>query len=217
MILGPDGAGKTSLFRELGLLVDGWHFSSLHPEDLYPLDGIPDYNSWALTTHPRTYVAHMRPLTRVSFFAHILAMAWEYRIRPHLDGGGIVVSDSYWYRAAVKESIQSAEAAFLLETLADTLPDPDLVIWLELPLEESWRRNGTPSAFEFEGTEPSWEAYARFQQRVLDELGRRLPVHVPQVKIDATRSPREVAAAAKAAIGAAAACAQLPQLAHDVH
>lgn len=203
-VLGPDGAGKTSLFREMRTLVEDWHFASLQPEDLYPLDGIPEYNLWALSTHPREYVAHMRPLTRVSFFTHVLSMAWEYRMRPYLEAGGVVVSDSYWHRAVAKELVQNAEAAFLLQALAATLPEPDLVIWLDLPLTESWRRNGTPTTFEIDGSVPSWEAYARFQRRVLDELRRLVPEHTRQVTIDATRPPHEVAQATVAAISTAA-------------
>ncbi len=204
VILGPDGAGKTSLTHEIQALADDWHFASLQPESLYPLDGIPDYNRWALSTHPREYVAHMRPLTRVSFFTHILSMAWEYHMRPHLDAGGVVVSDSYWYRTVAKESAQNPDAVFLLQTLAATLPEPDLVIWLDLPLSESWRRNGAPTTFEFDGAVPSYDAYERFQQRVLDEVRRLLPAHVPQIAIDATRSAREVAVAAWEAIDKAA-------------
>ncbi|WP_329239193.1 hypothetical protein OG417_37200 [Actinoallomurus sp. NBC_01490] len=216
VILGPDGAGKTTLSRELRTLAADWHFASLQPEDLYPLDEIPEYNLWALSTHPREYVAHMRPLTRVSFFTHVLSMAWEYRMRPHLEAGGVVVSDSYWYRATVKESVHNPEAAFLLEKLAATMPDPHLVIWLDMPLTESWRRNGSPTVFEIEGAVPSWEAYASFQRRVIDEVRRLLPTHIPQVTVDATCPPYEVAQAVYAAINTAAAGVRPPRLDEDV-
>lgn len=215
-ILGPDGAGKSTLIGQLRTMAPRWHFASLQPEDIYPLDGIPEYNRWALTTHPREYVGHMRPLSRVSFFAHVLSMAWEYRMRPQLEAGGLVVSDSYWYRAAVKESFHNPDAAFLLEALAARLPEPDLVIWLDLPLAESWRRNGRPTVFEIDGDLPNWEAYARFQQRVLDEVARRLPAHVPQVSVDATRAPREVARAVRAAVDRSLAVLHRPSRAEGV-
>lgn len=215
VVLGPDGAGKTQLTREIQALAAEWRISSLQPDDLYPLDGIPEYNTWALTTHPRTYVSHMRPMTRVSFFAHVMSMAWEYHVRPYLEAGRVVVSDSYWYRPLAKERLQSPDAAFVLEALVSRLPEPDLVLWLDLPLTEAWRRNGAPSTFEMDGDVPSQEAYEGFQRRVLDELDMLVPSHVPQVVVDATLPPREVALAVTDVIDQARANTARPEAVED--
>jgi thymidylate kinase len=204
VLLGPDGAGKTSLTVRMRALAPEWRFPSLQPEDLYPLEGLEGYNAWALNTHPREYVMHMAPLTRISYFLHIIAIEWEYHIRPALAENRVVVCDSYWYRAAVKELIQNPTAAPLLSGLTSMLPKPDLIAWLDLPLAEAWRRTEVPTVFEVADGNLTWDGFQSFQRRV--NAGLRAEVAgIPQVSLDATRDPDDVARIAVDHIGSLAA------------
>lgn len=194
VLIGPDGAGKTSLMTRMKTRAPEWRFTSLQPDDLYPIEHLECYD-WALRTHPREYVAHMAPMTRASYFLHIIAIEWEYHILPALNEGRVVVCDSYWYRMAVKESIQNPSAAAILSRLTARLPVPDLVLWLDLPLAEAWRRNGAPTVFEVAEGELTEEAFTAFQRNVLDRV-RAQVASIPQVTLDATAGPDQLADAA---------------------
>lgn len=199
VLLGPDGAGKTTLTAHMKSLAPEWRFTSLQPEDLYPIERLECYN-WALRTHPREYVKHMAPMVRASFFMHIIALEWEYHIRPALAENRIVFCDSYWYRAVVKEFIHNPTAASMLDGITDLLPEPDLVVWLDVPLEEAWRRNGTPTVFEVAGDEPTYPAFADFQQKVLDDLHDQVK-GIPQMVLDGRTAVAELARSAVDRVG----------------
>ncbi|GAB2959288.1 dTMP kinase [Nonomuraea fastidiosa] len=203
VLLGPDGAGKTTLTARLKKLVPEWRFTSLQPEDLYPIENLDCYN-WALRTHPREYVQHMAPMVRTSFFLHIIALEWEYHIRPALAEGRIVLCDSYWYRTAVKESIHNPGAASLLSGITELLPEPDLIVWLDVPLEEAWRRNGVPTVFEVAGDDLSYPAFEDFQQQVLNDLHDQVK-GIPQVSFDGRLGIDELARSVADQVGALAA------------
>ncbi|UBU12999.1 nucleoside/nucleotide kinase family protein [Nonomuraea gerenzanensis] len=194
VLLGPDGAGKTTLTTRMKSLAPEWRFTSLQPEDLYPIEQLECYN-WALQTHPREYVQHMAPMVRTSYFLHIIALEWEYHIRPALAENRIVLSDSYWYRPAAKEFIHNPSSGSIMDGLADLLPEPDLIVWLDVPLEEAWRRNGPPTVFEVAGDDTTYPAFADFQQQVLDDLHDQVK-GIPQMVLDGTMAADELARSA---------------------
>jgi len=80
----------------------------------------------------------------------------------------------------------------VLGALVDGLPMPDLVVWLDLPLETAWRRNGEPTTFEVADGDLTWEGFAPFQRRVLSRL-QALVADVPQTTLDALAPPDELA------------------------
>jgi thymidylate kinase len=191
VLLGPDGAGKSTLVENMKARAPEWVFTSAQPRDLYPIEGLECYD-WALQRHPREFVKNMSPLTRATFFMHVLSIELEYHILPALADGRVVVSDSYWYRMMAKESIQNPSGAAVLAGMVDRLPRPDLVIMLDVPLEMAWRRNGEPTTFEVADDDYSWEGFARFQRQVLDELDV-LVADLPQMVLDGRAAPGELA------------------------
>jgi thymidylate kinase len=185
VLLGPDGAGKSTVLDGIRRSRPQWRCVSAQPEDLYPLPGLACYD-WPLRTHPRTYVSRMRPYTRAGFYITTLSVEYEYHIRPGLEEGRLILCDSYWYRFAAKERLQNPAGYPALRSFVDLLPQPDLVIWLRVPFEVAGRRKDHLTAFEVAGG-PGLTGFTRFQQEVDTELRRQLR-HVPQHVVDGTAS-----------------------------
>lgn len=200
VVLGPDGAGKTTLLGNMARRAPGWAYVSAQPEDLYPIAHLECYD-WALRTHPRQYVPHMRPLTRAAFFVTTLAVEYEYHIAPALAAGRTVVCDSYWYRFTAKESLQNPQGERLLAELVAHLPRPDLVIWVDVPMELAWRRNRDLTQFEVDG-EFSWPGFASFQRAVLDRVTAMVADRA-QLTLDGRQPALRLAADAVAAVASA--------------
>jgi thymidylate kinase len=199
VLVGPDNAGKSSVLRELRRLRPDWPSGSIDPDDLYPIPGL-DYLNFALETHPRVYCARMGPLGRTSWMVHALSLLYEYRIRPELDQGRLVICDSLHYRVQAKEELLDSPGAAVVQAFGAQLRRPDLVIWLDVPLETSWRRGGESCQYYEAIGEPTWEGYRRMQSGVRDLILTRYAADVPTRVVDGSASLTNVVEAVIGAI-----------------
>jgi thymidylate kinase len=199
VVLGADGAGKTTLLGNMASREPGWEYVSARPEDLYPIEGLDCYD-WALRNHPREYVLRMRPLTRAAFYISTLAVEYEYHIAPALQAGRTVICDSYWYRFLAKEQVLNPRGGALLRHLPEHLPRPDLVLWLDVPLDSVWRRSREVTLFEVDG-EISWTGFEALQRAVLQRAQAMVNRdRLAEIRLDARTGPERLADEAIAAV-----------------
>ena len=185
VLLGSDGSGKTSLYNAIRHQRPEWKYISAQPDELYPMSGL-EYMNWALETHPRSYVKKLKPLTRSLFFMKTLAIEYEYHIKPALQGGRIVVCDSYFYRFLAKEMIQNTEGSKLFTHLRKFFPLPNLTLWMEVPAMVAYKRAQPLSSFEY-GIDSSYSGFSDFQNQV-QNLVREMVTGVPMHELDGARS-----------------------------
>lgn len=192
MVLGGDGAGKTSALNLLQAMRPDWAYASIDPQALYPIDGL-DYMDWALRTPPRHYLDRMGPRVRASFLTHVLSLCYEERVLPELRRDRLVVCDSYHYRVRAKESVLGSEGEPLVAALAAGMRVPDLVVWLEVSPATAWERLGRRCRTYEAVPECTWEGFERMQTGVRDlVLGRYLD-GVPVEIVDGALPVEEVA------------------------
>lgn len=139
VILGDDGSGKSTLMNSLRSSRAAWRYVSADPRDLFPTPGL-EFMNWTLRHHPREYLQVLRPYSRASLLLSILMLQFEYFIRPALVAGRVVVCDSYYFRFLAKERLLNPAGASVLEALRRLLPKPDLVVTLDVPEKECFRR-----------------------------------------------------------------------------
>ena len=108
-------------------------------------------------------------------------------VRPALARGDVVLSDRYFVSTAAYQGARGLDAEAILAASEAEFPVPDLVLWLDLPVEEGLARaraRGAPH-------EPAFEERA-FLERVRETLGALRRDYI--VRVDARGSEAEVAA-----------------------
>ena len=171
---GIDGSGKTTqiarvvtLLRERGLAVIETH---------EPTDGIwgRRYRSWARGELSAT------PEDVLRFFVEDRREHAAQLILPELERGSVVISDRYYYSTLAYQAAQGIDRATLTEQLRiDELPQPDLALWLRLPVALALERAGSTAVEPFEK--------AAFLERVDAEYER-----MGLVEVDASGTMQEV-------------------------
>jgi dTMP kinase len=195
VLVGMDGSGKTTILQHLGnqgLCVSSWK----------ALNAVPIPNGKGALDEPTiryirglpygNYVNHLQPFSRAAFVLSLAFAEYEYLIRPSLDRGTIVTSDSYYIRPLAKELARGKSPATVLHALRG-LPDPELVIFLDVSPQVAFdRKRGIVSEHEVmkEGTFPDFASF----QREVDQLCKGLTCGMRTVTIDADRSACVVAA-----------------------
>lgn len=121
----------------------------------------------------------------------------EQTIRPALAAGHWVLSDRFSGSTAAYQGYgrgQSLDLIEQLEQMATGGLQPDLTLWLDLPLAESWRRRGDRPADRIEaGGEAFLEAVARGFAELAAQRG--------WCRVDAGVDPARVAAQCQGLIG----------------
>lgn len=111
------------------------------------------------------------------------------------------VVDSYYYKLLAKSIITGiADERACAIWRSWLYPQPQGVVFLDVAPEVAWNRaRGLLNAFEYHGTKPMWEGFARFQRDLrrvmLDEVKE-----LPSVMVDANGPPPSVAADVIAAL-----------------
>ncbi|MEV0622089.1 hypothetical protein AB0I81_52840 [Nonomuraea sp. NPDC050404] len=200
VLLGPDGAGKSTLLRELAALRAGLVTTALDPLAVYGLPGLAETVPWAGRTHPREVIWDLPAHTRTTLLAHVLAVSHDLYLAPALRAGGLVVCDSYDYRYRAKERVLDPATSVLLESLAATLPRPELAVWIDVPMEVAWRRNGGRCSRFEGGPRADYPGFERLQEQVKEIILSELLDGCPIVRLDGLREPAELARDCLAAI-----------------
>lgn len=172
-----------------GIRTSSWHQIATMPE----LSHLRGYDG-----EIRHGIDRLAPGSRALLVATLLYAQYEHVICPLLDQGLTVVSDSYYYRFFAKEKLYGKAHPLLYKTLVE-LPEPDLVLMLDLPPEQAYaRKQGKVKRYEYHRTS-TFDDYVRFQKQVLRICQDLIPVHKLR-HIDAQRSIIDVAEEVVAAV-----------------
>jgi dTMP kinase len=108
-------------------------------------------------------------------------------VRPALARGDVVLSDRYFVSTAAYQGARGLDAAAILAASEAEFPRPDLVLWLDLPVDEALARVAARGA----PREPAFEERA-FLERVRSTLASLQRDYL--LRVDARGSEDEVAA-----------------------
>jgi dTMP kinase len=106
-------------------------------------------------------------------------------VRPALARGEFVLSDRYFVSTAAYQGARGLDAAAILAASEAEFPLPDLVLWLDLPVDEGLARTAARGA----PHEPAFEERA-FLERVREVMASLARDYI--VRVDATGSAAEV-------------------------
>src|ERR1044072_1529457 len=140
VLVGIDGCGKTTILNHLasrGHHVSSWKYLSSVPNNRSPrltkttleyIRGLPFGD----------YVNDLQPFSRASFVLSLIFAEYEYIIKPLLDAGSDVITDTYYIRPLAKE-VMRKKANKAVVMAASHLPPPDLVVKFQLDPKEAYR------------------------------------------------------------------------------
>lgn len=189
VLLGHDGAGKSTVLREIQRERPEWLCTSLDPEDFLPIPGIDlrPPPSW----HPRETALALQPMSRSAFLLLILSIVTEYNVIPALAAGSTVVVDSYYYRLLAKEAVLNPVGYALIKHASEILPKPNLILEIIVQTDLAYSRKKTLTRLEYAG-DSSQTGFARFQETVRKRV-QQLCVGVPTREVDGERAVRAIA------------------------
>ncbi len=182
MLEGIDGAGKTTVARmlceklkEQRLDANVWKYSQFRSDDPFVQAQMDNLHTIIWTPgqdEPDT------DLLGTYFYLYLLA-AWSSVKQKHciaqLKGTNrIEVFDGWHYRTIVKAFIRQQLSQSWLQSLFDTVANPDVVVLLDVDPAVSWRRRPRFKASEigrWDGfTGDTYSAYCAYQGRIRREL-----------------------------------------------
>ena len=108
----------------------------------------------------------------------------ETQIQPALDAGSVVLLDRYYLSTAAYQGASVAETgAIMADYLADArVPDPDMVLFLNLPVKTALERLGSRRALDVFESEARLSRIAERYAQVM-AIFRRERSHVPVIEV----------------------------------
>lgn len=196
VLLGPDGAGKSSVMGRLAETLPAWRMVSTDPGFVAPehalvsrlrrdlhdrlLPGLGTaYSADFLATMLQTAVVHVRDQVR------------------HVDPEVPVLVDSYYYKILAKCRLAGVQDSRMYAWWR-SFPRPSQVIFLDVSPEAAWHRRGDGAevnALEHDGDDADWPGFERYQRnlrKLLLEEVRDLPVTMVREHPDADRAAEAV-------------------------
>jgi thymidylate kinase len=200
VLLGPDRAGKTSVLTAL---------TAAEPERLRAIgldDELAGPRHRAVPALRRLVVRDVltalrgpRPAYSPDFAMSLLqggVVHLRDRVMENDPAGRDTLVDSYYYKILAKCRLLGCADAAL--DWWRGFPQPDLVVWLDVPPEEAWRRGGTANILEHYGERyerASFLAYQRDLAAAMREEVTGLPVVTVPVQPDLSATVAAVRAA----------------------
>jgi dTMP kinase len=178
---GTDGSGKSTQLPRLASRLEAAGRSVVCTREPY---GCPAGRAIRAMARSGRRVAPEQELAW--FFEQRRAHVREV-VRPALARGDVVLSDRYFVSTAVYQGARGLDSAAILTASEAEFPQPDLVLWLDLPVAEGLERAATRG----DAHEPAFEERA-FLERVRRAMGELKRDYV--VRIDALGEPETVAA-----------------------
>jgi thymidylate kinase len=177
-VLGPDGAGKSTLIASVGEQLEGI-FRSRHVFHWRPQLLLPDRSGPVSNPHARSRFGVSRSLAHLTGHFADYYLGFALRIWPLLARTGLVLFDRYFYDlAADPKRYRYGGPSRIPEILSNTVPRPGLVLVLDAPEETLLNRKNETTAGEL---------------RIERERYSRLADHGFARRIDASRLPEAVA------------------------
>jgi len=183
---GIDGAGKTEASRRLAAFVRERGRRVVETRE--PTDGAwgRRYRAWARGEAD----ADATPDLVLRFFIEDRREHVATTIAPALADGAVVICDRYLYSTLAYQAAQGLDRDALAKRMAaESFPEPDLVLWLRLPVAQALARLGQDATERFEKREFLQRVDAEYQALGLDA-------------IDASGTPEQVAAALQVRVAA---------------
>ena len=190
VVEGTDGAGKSTQINMLkrwiedksyGAMVSEWKTSRLISQ---VIDDAKERNLLNPTTFSLLYAAD---------FADRLTNS----IIPALEAGFVVLMDRYKYTAFVRDVVRNHDIEWV-KNLYDYAPEPDLVFYLDMPVETLLKRIiGTTGLDYYESgrdiglSRDFYKSFKLYQSQCLEEY-EKLKQEYNFISIDGTQSPEEI-------------------------
>jgi thymidylate kinase len=174
VLVGIDGSGKTTLLSRIslqGVITTSWRELRSHE---VPATLAPDA--------PTRIKNRLPGLSRAMFIGGHLIAQYEYLVRPELEDGAHVVLDSYYLKLLAKERLFGTVHP-ALEDLCRELPQPDGIVYIDVPPQLSYqRKGGVLSPYEYDGT-PTQANYIRFQAKLAGAIKKQM-AQFPHIHVD---------------------------------
>ncbi|WP_329214536.1 hypothetical protein OG352_04445 [Streptomyces sp. NBC_01485] len=196
VLLGPDGAGKSSVMGRLAEALPEWRMVSTDSAFVAPEHAL-------VTRLRRDLHDHLLPglgtAYSVDFLASVLQTAVVH-VRDQVCGGDPrvpVLVDSYYYKILAKCRLAGVRDSRLYSWWRE-FPQPSQVVFLDVSPESAWRRRGDGTqlnVLEHDGADGDWPGFERYQKnlrKLLLEETRDLPVTMVQEQPDADRTAEAV-------------------------
>ncbi len=177
-IEGIDGSGKTTLATNLVALLS---------RKGYPVIQTQEPTKGRIGELLRTYLqeAKIPPGVDALLFAADRVEHWKELILPSLEQGRIVVSDRHKLSSLAYQSAQGLEMDWILE-INTLVPDPDLIIYLDIPIDTALERINKKSQLEKFEVRNELEKIQKHYQRALSKTKSRI------ICLDSTLSPEDL-------------------------
>ncbi len=190
VVEGTDGAGKSTQINMLkrwiedqsyGAMVSEWKTSRLISQ---VIDDAKERNLLNATTFSLLYAAD---------FADRLTNT----VIPALEAGFVVLMDRYTYTAFVRDVVRDHDMNWV-KKLYDYAPEPDLVFYLDMPVETLLKRIiGTTGLDYYESgrdiglSRDFYKSFKLYQSKCLEEYSK-MKDEYGFISIDGTKSPEEI-------------------------
>lgn len=192
VLLGPDGAGKSSVMERLADLLPQWRLLSVDSTLVAPQHALitrlrKDLQDYLLpglgTVYSADFLASVLQTAVVHLRDQVLARDPEVP----------VLVDSYYYKILAKCRMAGVQDSRIYSWWR-SFPQPDRVVFLDVSAESAWRRRGEGTqlnVLEYDGPTANWESFERYQKNLrkllLEEVGE-LPVTILREQPDADRA-----------------------------
>ena len=170
---GIDGAGKTEQTRRLVAWLRERGERVLETREPTDGKGGQRYRTWACGQ------ADVEPEEVLRFFVEDRREHVSSVIRPALEAGAVVVCDRYVASTLAYQAAQGLGPGLVRERMqAERFPEPDLVLWLRLPIDQALARLGSNAGERFERAAFLGRVDAEYARLGLEELDASLSVDV---------------------------------------
>ncbi|MEU3754214.1 hypothetical protein AB0H17_15835 [Streptomyces olivoreticuli] len=192
VLLGPDGAGKSSVMAEVAARLPGWRTLSTD----HGLVG-PGYDLVsALRRHVgEDVLPHLGTHYSADFLASMLQTAVVHlkdELTRHADDVPLLM-DSYYYKILAKCRLAGIRHNPMY-TWWRSFPQPRAVVYVDVSPASAWRRSGNGARLnplEYFGERPEWlgfESYQTSLRKLMLEEVRDLPVTIIEEQPSAARA-----------------------------
>ncbi|MDT0269240.1 hypothetical protein RM844_23425 [Streptomyces sp. DSM 44915] len=196
VLLGPDGAGKSSVMARLAGALPDWRLVSTDRAFVAPEHGL-------ITRLRRDVHEHLLPGLGAAYSTDLLAAVLQtavVHVRDRLLDGDPrqpVLVDSYYYKILAKCRLAGVRDERLYSWWR-SFPRPRRVLFLDVSPETAWRRRGDGTLLndlEHDGVPGDWASFERYQKnlrKMLLEEVREVPVTLLRERPDIDRATAAV-------------------------